>query len=52
MDDAILHDEPLCKNGIVSVPDKPGLGIELNPEVVRLTWLKAKYGGTKQETKC
>ena len=35
MDDAILHDEPLCKNGFVTVPDKPGLGIELNPEVVK-----------------
>jgi L-alanine-DL-glutamate epimerase-like enolase superfamily enzyme len=35
MDDVILHDEPLCKNGFVEVPDKPGLGIELNPDVVK-----------------
>jgi L-alanine-DL-glutamate epimerase-like enolase superfamily enzyme len=35
MDDVILHDGPLCKNGYVTVPDRPGLGIELNPDVVR-----------------
>ena len=35
MDDVILHDGPLCKNGFVEVPDGPGLGIELNPEVVK-----------------
>jgi len=35
MDDIILHDGPLCKNGFVTVPDKPGLGIELNPDVVK-----------------
>ena len=35
MDDIILHDEPLCKDGYVTVPDKPGLGIELNPDVVK-----------------
>ncbi len=35
MDDVILHDGPLCQNGFVTVPDKPGLGIELNPDVVK-----------------
>jgi len=35
MDDVILHDGPLCKDGYVTVPDKPGLGIELNPDVVK-----------------
>lgn len=35
MDDIILHDEPLCQNGFVTVPDKPGLGIELNPDIVK-----------------
>jgi len=35
MDDIIIHDGPLCKNGHVEVPDKPGLGIELNPDVVK-----------------
>jgi len=35
MDDIILHDGPLCKDGYVTVPDKPGLGIELNPDVVK-----------------
>lgn len=35
MDDVILHDGPLCKDGYVKVPDGPGLGIELNPDVVK-----------------
>jgi L-alanine-DL-glutamate epimerase-like enolase superfamily enzyme len=35
MDDVILHDGPLCKNGYVTVPNGPGLGIELNPDVVQ-----------------
>ncbi len=34
MDDVIVHDGPLAKGGFVEVPDKPGLGIELNPDVV------------------
>jgi len=34
MDAVIVHDEPLCVDGFVTVPDKPGLGIELNREVV------------------
>ena len=35
MDDVIIHEGPLCQNGFVEVPDKPGLGIELNPDVVK-----------------
>jgi len=35
MDDLILHDGPVIKNGYIQVPDKPGLGIELNPDVVK-----------------
>lgn len=35
MDDVILHDGPLVKDSHFTVPDKPGLGIELNPEVVK-----------------
>ncbi len=35
MDDVIIHDKPLCKDGFVQVPDGPGLGIALNPEVVK-----------------
>jgi len=35
MDDVIIHDQPLCRNGFVEVPDKPGLGIELNPDIVK-----------------
>ena len=35
MDDVIVHDEPLCQEGFVKVPEKPGLGIELDPDVVK-----------------
>lgn len=35
MDDVILHDRPIVENGHITLPDKPGLGIELNPDVVR-----------------
>jgi L-alanine-DL-glutamate epimerase-like enolase superfamily enzyme len=35
MDDVIVHDGPLVKGGLIEVPDKPGLGIELNPDVVK-----------------
>ncbi len=38
-DDAIIHDGPLCKNGYVEVPDNPGLGIDLNPDVVKANLL-------------
>lgn len=35
MEDVIVHDKPLCRDGFVEVPNKPGLGIELNPDVVK-----------------
>ena len=35
MDDVIVHDKPLCRDGFVEVPDTAGLGIELNPDVVK-----------------
>jgi len=31
----ILHDGPVIRDGHITVPDKPGLGIELNPDVVK-----------------
>jgi L-alanine-DL-glutamate epimerase-like enolase superfamily enzyme len=34
-EDLVTGDKPLNKNGFVDVPDKPGLGVELNPEVVK-----------------
>ena len=33
--DIILHDGPIYRDGYLQVPDKPGLGIELNEEVCR-----------------
>jgi L-alanine-DL-glutamate epimerase-like enolase superfamily enzyme len=35
MDQVILHDGPPIRGGTITVPDKPGLGIELNPDVVK-----------------
>jgi L-alanine-DL-glutamate epimerase-like enolase superfamily enzyme len=35
MDDVILRDGPIVKDGHIAVPSKPGLGIELNKDVVK-----------------
>lgn len=35
MDQVLLLDGPYIKDGFIRVSDKPGLGIELNPDVVR-----------------
>jgi L-alanine-DL-glutamate epimerase-like enolase superfamily enzyme len=35
MDDVIVHNGPVVKDGHIALPDKPGLGIELNPDVVK-----------------
>jgi L-alanine-DL-glutamate epimerase-like enolase superfamily enzyme len=35
MDHVLLLDGPYIKDGFIQVADKPGLGIELNPDVVR-----------------
>lgn len=35
MDDVIVHEGPLVRQGYIQVPSKPGLGIELNPDVVK-----------------
>jgi L-alanine-DL-glutamate epimerase-like enolase superfamily enzyme len=35
MDDVILHDGPIFKDGHIEITKKPGLGIELNPDVVK-----------------
>ncbi len=35
MDQVLVLDGPFIKNGFVQVTDKPGLGIELNPDVVK-----------------
>ena len=35
MDDVVVHDGPVVKDGFMTLPDKPGLGIELNPDVVK-----------------
>ena len=35
MDQVLLLDGPYIKDGFIAVTDKPGLGMELNPDVVR-----------------
>jgi L-alanine-DL-glutamate epimerase-like enolase superfamily enzyme len=35
MDQVLVLDGPYIKNGFIQIPDKPGLGIELNPDVVK-----------------
>jgi len=35
VDDVIIHDAPVVKKGHIMLPDKPGLGIEPNPDVVK-----------------
>ena len=35
MDDVVVHDGPLVRAGFIAVPEKPGLGIELDPDVVK-----------------
>lgn len=35
MDDVIVHDGLIVKDGHIALPEKPGLGIELNPDVVK-----------------
>jgi L-alanine-DL-glutamate epimerase-like enolase superfamily enzyme len=35
MDDVIVHEGPLVAQGYIAVPRKPGLGVELNPDVVK-----------------
>ena len=35
MDELLLLDHPYIQGGFVRVTDKPGLGVELNPDVVK-----------------
>lgn len=42
MDDIIVHDGPVVKGGYIDLPDKPGLGIELNPDVVKAHLVKGE----------
>ncbi len=35
MDDVIIHETPVIKNGTIEPSDRPGLGLELNPDVVK-----------------
>ena len=54
MDDVIVHDQPLCQNGFVELTDKPGLGIELDPDVVKahpiVAEIRSRIGGVRKLT--
>ncbi|MCE7792937.1 muconate/chloromuconate family cycloisomerase [Salipaludibacillus sp. CUR1] len=43
--DEIVRDPVVCKEGQIYVPDKPGLGIELDEQKVQLYARKEKVGG-------
>jgi L-alanine-DL-glutamate epimerase-like enolase superfamily enzyme len=46
MDDVIVHDGPVIREGHMAVSEKPGLGFELNPDVVKANLAKGeKYWG-------
>lgn len=49
-EDLVTGDKPLVDGGYVTVPDKPGLGVELNEEVVKEHLMKGtKYFGPTDE---
>jgi L-alanine-DL-glutamate epimerase-like enolase superfamily enzyme len=35
MDEAVVHDGPVIKDGHIQPSGRPGLGLELNPDVVK-----------------
>ena len=35
MDDIIVHNGPIIEQGMIKLPDRPGLGLELDPDVVK-----------------
>jgi L-alanine-DL-glutamate epimerase-like enolase superfamily enzyme len=35
MDDVLIHDGPIIQQGFIKLSDRPGLGLALNPDVVR-----------------
>jgi L-alanine-DL-glutamate epimerase-like enolase superfamily enzyme len=35
MDEVVLHEGLVIKDGFMPLPNKPGLGLDLNPDVVR-----------------
>ncbi len=35
MDDVVIHDGPVIQKGFIEPSDRPGLGLELNPDVVK-----------------
>jgi len=42
MDDVVVHEGPIVQGGHLAVPDKPGLGIELNRDVVKANLAKGE----------
>ena len=46
MDDVIIHAGPVVKNGHITLPDKPCLGMDLNPDVVKANLAKGEVYGS------
>ena len=46
--DLVVHEGPFWENGYFTIQDKPGYGIEINPDVARRTWRRARRGGGKE----
>ena len=47
--DLVIHEGPFLKDGYLTIQDKPGYGVELNPDVARPIWRRAKRGGDRAE---
>jgi L-alanine-DL-glutamate epimerase-like enolase superfamily enzyme len=35
MDNVVIHDQRVIEDGHITLSDRPGLGLELNPDVVK-----------------
>ena len=51
-EDFIIHDDPLVKDGRILIPDKPGLGVEPDPEYLRAHSRPEKPGGDDDSNRC
>jgi L-alanine-DL-glutamate epimerase-like enolase superfamily enzyme len=41
---SVVHEGPIWENGYLAIQDKPEYGVEINPDVARIS-LPAKLGG-------
>src|SRR6185437_9539829 len=48
--DMVTHEGPFFQDGYFVIQDKPGLGIELRPDVVRRIWRRMRPGGGEERS--